>query len=115
MRHLEGQLQNVRRTMDELSQQTRHIAGRSFYVEVHRKNKGECHRLVWRLGVGRNGHTTWPALQEQRSALPVASQRYYAEVEEQIRWLNAREQVIRFAMQTLKKLIQGEEGGNRTR
>jgi hypothetical protein len=42
----------------------------------------------------------------------VASQRYYAEVEEQIRWLNAREQVIRFAMQTLKKLIQGEEGGN---
>lgn len=95
---VEAFLQQLHEEMDELSGQSRAIAKRPFYLEVHKPSTASCYRawkLRWRLGGERNGHTHWSGVIERMTRMSIAERSYYEGLNERMLELNVLETVAR--------------------
>ncbi len=94
----EAFLQQLHEEMELLSGQSRSIAKRPFYLEVHKPATASCYRawkLRWRLGGERNGHTHWDGVIQRMERMSVAERLYYEELNERMQELNVLETVVR--------------------
>jgi len=86
--------------MRKLADETKSIAGRLFFLEVHRRRQTGQTSLRWRLMTGRWRHVKWEdqGLQLALSRSPLVWQGWYAERHAQALQLNREERELRAAL-----------------
>jgi hypothetical protein len=94
-------LQQVYAAMHALAAESRSIAGRSFGLNVYSLRSGR--QLRWRMTSGR--HATWERVELLLDAQPAGLARWYRLAQEQALILNHREQVLRYEVKTVDRLI----------
>ncbi|MBL8344910.1 MAG: hypothetical protein JNN03_05680 [Rubrivivax sp.] len=94
-------LQQVYAAMHQLAAESRSIAGRSFGLNVNTLRDGR--QLRWRMTSGR--HATWERIGPLLDAQPAGLARWYRQAQEQALILNHREQVLRYEVKTVDRLI----------
>lgn len=94
-------LQQVYASMHQLAAESRSIAGRSFGLNVYTLRSGR--QLRWRMTSGR--HATWERIEPLLDAQPAGLAWWYRQAQEQALILNHREQVSRYEVKTVDRLI----------
>jgi hypothetical protein len=94
-------LQQVYAAMHQLAAESRSIAGRAFGLNVYTLRSGR--QLRWRMTSG--SHATWERIEPLLDAQPAGLARWYRQAQEQALILNHREQVLRYEVKTVDRLI----------
>lgn len=90
-------LEAIQKEMQGLADETKAIAGRVFFLEVHRRKQTGQTSLRWRVVPGGWRHVKWedPALQEALVRLALVWQGWYSEANAQAQKLNRDERELR--------------------
>ena len=97
-----ARLRQVCAEMEELAAESRSIAGRTFGLYVYGLRDGR--QLRWRMTDSR--HATWGRIEPLLDAKPAGLARWYRKAQEQALILNHREQVLRYEVKTVARLIE---------
>lgn len=95
-------LQRLHAEMEQLSAQSRSIAERSFGLMVYALRHGR--QLRWRMTSGR--HATWERILPLLASQPAGLARWYRTAQDQALILNHREQVLRYEVRTVERLME---------
>ena len=93
-------LADVQAEMRKLADETKSIAGRLFFLEVHRRRQTGQISLRWRLVTGRWRHVKWEdqELQLALSRSPLVWRGWYTQMHGQALLLNREERELRAAL-----------------
>jgi hypothetical protein len=95
-------LQAVYLEMEQLAQESKSVLSRSFALYVYGLRSGK--QLRWRMTAGR--HATWADVEPLLQTVPQGLAQWYVQAEEIAQILNHREQVIRYELKTVQRLMQ---------
>jgi hypothetical protein len=101
------QLEQVHQEMKALSDATKAVEGKQFYVDMYRREAklGIVSMSVrWRLLKGFK-HSTWRTLGPQVVMLPRSMREWYVEANREICILNLQEQALRFTLNCASKAM----------
>ncbi|MGM9489540.1 hypothetical protein [Ideonella sp. YS5] len=102
----------VHRAMDALAQSVREVKGRRWNLNVY-KLRTKAHQLRWReTGIGRR-HSLWERIEPELSLLAPGLAQWYRETEEMAQILNHKEQVARYELKTITRLLEGRPRAGR--
>jgi hypothetical protein len=102
-READKQLRDIWAAMDELALECSTIVGRTFGLKVYPVRDGR--QLRWRLTSGR--HATWDRVEPLLVSLAPGLAQWYQQAQEVAQILNHREQVARYELKTVDRLING--------
>lgn len=90
--HLRAELDRIHAEQHNLSVVTRQVAGRQFYLAVHRRTATGQHSLRWRLAnMRRGGHLAWGEMPQQFASLPDQLRDWYGRINDSAHELNEAE------------------------
>ncbi|TAG49751.1 MAG: hypothetical protein EAZ30_02645 [Betaproteobacteria bacterium] len=93
VREAQTRLDAVYQEMEALKTRTRSVAGRSFAIEVYRRNRAGDVTVRWRWISGE--HCTWEAVAPEVAQMPRVLREFYTEINIEMHTLNAVEASIR--------------------
>lgn len=96
----------VHQAMESLAQSVREVQGRRWNLNVYRL-RTRAHQLRWReTGTGRR-HSLWQRIEPELALLAPGLAQWYREVEDMAQILNHKEQVARYELKTITRLLEG--------
>lgn len=96
-----SRLEQVYSQMAELVAETDSIVGREFGLKLYALR--DAKQLRWRFTRGR--HATWSSVEPALAQMAPALSRWYRQAQEAAQILNHREQVIRYELKTVDRLL----------
>lgn len=103
------QLEDIWTAMQALADESASIEGRTFGLKVYKTRDGR--QLRWRLT--RGTHATWERVEPLLAMLAPGLAEWYRQAREVALVLNHREQVARYEMKTVERLMAGIKRKNR--
>lgn len=97
----QDRLEQLYALMLELVAETDSIAGRSFGLRLYALR--DARQLRWRFRQGQ--HATWARIEPQLAQMSPALAQWYRQAQESAQILNHREQVARYELKTVDRLI----------
>lgn len=97
-----ARLQRLYSEMEQLSVQSRSLPERSFGLMVYGLREGR--QLRWRMTSGQ--HAIWERVEPLLAAQPAGLARWYRAAQDQAVILNHREQVLRYEVRTVERLLE---------
>ena len=97
----QARLQEVYAEMGQLAQESRSIEGRSFAMYIYKLRSAR--QVRWRLGTG--SHATWAKVEQRLADMAPGLAQWYRQAEEVAQILNHREQVLRYELKTVERLM----------
>ncbi len=102
-RDTEARLKEVYDEMTLLSEESKSIEGRKFGLYVYALR--DAQQLRWRMTSSR--HATWAKVEPMLGSMPPGLAQWYRKAEEVAQILNHREQVLRYELKTVCRLMSG--------
>lgn len=99
-------LASVHGAMEALAQSTRAVQGRRWSLHVH-KLRTPARQVRWREVSPTRPHTVWERIEPQLSQLAPGLAQWYRETQEIAQLLNHQEQVARYEVKTVARLLGG--------
>lgn len=100
--HLQSELDRIHAEQKNLSLVTRQVAGRQFYLAVHRRSVTGQHSLRWRMAnMKRGGHLAWSEMPQLFAAQPHQLRDWYRRINETALMLNESEVRMRGSVRWL--------------
>jgi hypothetical protein len=100
-------LEAVHQAMNTLAQSVRTVQGRRWSLNVYRL-RTNAKQLRWRETGADRKHSLWDRVERELSQLPPGLAQWYREVEATAQILNHKEQVARYEMKTVMRLVKGK-------
>jgi hypothetical protein len=97
----------VHQAMDTLAQSVREVQGRRWNLNVY-KLRTKAKQLRWRETGADRKHGLWERIERELSQLPPGLAQWYREIEEMAQILNHKEQVARYELKTVTRLLSGK-------
>lgn len=97
----EDRLREVYSEMEQLALESRSIEGRAFAMYIYKLR--DARQLRWRLGTG--SHATWAKVERRLADMAPGLAQWYRQAEEVAQILNHREQVLRYEIKTVQRLM----------
>lgn len=108
--HLQWELDRIHAEQRTLSVVTRQVAGRQFYLAVHRRSLTGQHSLRWRMAnMKRGGHLAWSDMPQHFAAQPHQLRDWYRRINETALTLNESEVRVRGS---IRWLLQHQDASN---
>jgi len=106
-------LASVHQAMDSLAQTVRGVKGRRWNLNVYTL-RAKARQLRWRETGAERRHALWERIEPELSQLPPGLAQWYRETEELAQILNHKEQVARYELKTVARLLNGKPRVART-
>lgn len=101
---LQAELEHIRTEQRNLSVVTRQVAGRQFYLTVHRRGATGQHSLRWRMAnMRQGGHLAWGAMPQQFASLPDQLRDWYGRINDSALTLNEAEMRARQSLRWMEQ------------
>jgi len=94
----------LHRAMEALAQSTREVQGRRWSLHVHRL-RPQALQVRWREVSPARPHTLWERIEPQLMQLAPGLAQWYRETQELAQLLNHQEQVARYELKTVARLL----------
>jgi hypothetical protein len=91
--------------MEILSEQSRRAPGNNWYVYLHHRRPTDQRFLMWRSFGVKHVHLTWDRIQPMLSRMEEPERQRYAEMNDLVKLLNAKEVVTRKALRMARELV----------
>lgn len=101
LKDTQGRLQELYAEMEQLTLESRSIEGRAFAMYVYKLR--DARQLRWRLATGK--HATWATVEQRLGDMAPGLAQWYRQAEEVAQILNHREQVLRYELKTVHRLM----------
>lgn len=96
-----ARLQEVYGEMEQLALESRSIEGRTFAMYIYKLR--DARQVRWRLGTG--SHATWAKVERRLADMAPGLAQWYRQAEDVAQILNHREQVLRYELKTVQRLM----------
>ena len=97
----EARLEEVYKAMAQLSAESKTIEGRQFGLHIY--SLRDAKQLRWRMTS--SSHATWAKVEPLLAGMAAGLAQWYRQAEEVAQVLNHREQVLRYELKTVDRLI----------
>jgi hypothetical protein len=97
----EARLDEVYKAMAQLSAESKTIEGRAFGLHIY--SLRDAKQLRWRMTS--SAHATWAKVEPMLVGMAAGLAQWYRQAEEVAQVLNHREQVLRYELKTVERLI----------
>ena len=111
IRQAQVRVDDIHAQMQELSEATRKVSGRLFYLALHKRSKTGQLSVRWRqAGCARSTHLAWDDMEGLFSRVPKALADWYKEADKLARQLNRDEQIARLILKQAEEALAEEQG-----
>lgn len=111
VRQAQVRVDNIHDQMQELSDATRKVSGRLFYLALHKRSKTGQLSVRWRqAGCVKTTHLSWSDMEVLFSRVPKALADWYKEADKLARQLNREEQIARLVLKQAEEALAEEQG-----
>ncbi len=101
LKDTQDRLQGLYGEMDQLTRESRSIEGRAFAMYVYKLR--DARQVRWRMSTGT--HATWAKVEQRLRDMAPGLAQWYRRAEDVAQILNHREQVLRYELKTVKRLM----------
>ena len=111
IRQAKVDVDEIHSRMRELSDATRKVSGRLFYLALHKRSKTGQLSVRWRqAGCAKTTHLAWDDMEGLFARVPKALAAWYKEADKLARQLNREEQIARMVLKQAEEAFAEEQG-----
>ncbi len=110
IRQAQVHVDTIHSRMRELSDATRKVSGRLFYLALHKRSQTGQLSMRWRqAGCAKTTHLSWSDMEDLFSCVPKALADWYKEADKLARQLNREEQIARMVLKQMEQTLTEEQ------